>query len=952
MNTYLDILKNKSGARLILLGLLMVLSMSVYSLIEGYKMVGKSFQGFSMEFSFITFPVDSHEWTGSKANFQYYEQIRAVDGKVFANSKAFQAYIQSLPPDKPVKYTLMREGKPVEVSIPTMTFSLKDYFKIFGLNTFLAWLYGALTLFILLRREKIQQSKVILFLTSSFTLVYALRPAYDYLHQFVPLALLGFGAFPLSLLLLGTHLAKPRKGSPVLGWVEKINLGGVGLLSGILALMSLFLAPAPFASGEYLKVFVSLYEVLVSYYLVGILGFVGLLVWGSVRKHQDELKTWQSRIVLFGSVFSFAPYLIMMGAFWVFKLPWALPGELVAANTYLFILFVFYAVLQDEGVALEVFIRKTAFYYILLFVFAMAYTMVYRFVTMTMQASFISEEQIPFIAGLAAFMLVSVFNTRIQDFISRIFYRQHKAINNQLESFIQNSTSTLEPPKLIELGLDFLKTAFGPQQLALYLSPNLGIGPLNLAYQHGGTFPDRLHSTGSLISPAEIQRFRNHQALQQDVILPLYKGSTLLGLFILDKKSSGLGYFAEDRELLKKFAFYFVTGFYIACLSQKTLSAYQKTEATKRMEVLGTLASGVAHDFNNLLSTIIMSVGLLKYLTQDTDVLERLQVIQASAEKGAAITRALSDYASTLPPEEAVSLHEIMQLFESQLRATLPDGIELKINLPSEDDMILADPDQLERALLELSRNAELAMNGEGHLTIDVSHTGRLPGSKDNFEADDQEYLCIRLTDTGEGIPESIRSRIFDPFFSAWTEGRGIGLGLSIARQIVKNHNGRLEFKSWEGEGSSFSIYLPLASHASQSTRLLGIEAAHNEEHQGLILLIDDEAPLRQLLSEALSLKGYRVIEAVNGEEGLALFKAHQDELQLVVCDLEMPRFDGRRFIAEARAISPDQAILVSSGNASKTEQKAFRQQGIQVLHKPYTFEQLLEAIRQTPSRI
>lgn len=943
--------KPKTGARLILVGLVMLLGISLYSLWSGYSMVGKTFQGFSLEFSFITFPVDSQEWTGSKADFQYYEQIHKVDGQTFTNISAFKAYIQSLPPDRPVTYTLIREGKPIEIKIPTMVFSLKDYLKVFGLNIFLAWLYGALTLFILLRRERITQSKVLLFLTGSFTAIYAVRPGYDYLHQFLPLALLVFGAFPLSLLLLGTHLAKPRSGSKILGWVEKINFGVVGTLSTVLAGLSLYLAASPYAKTSVHTLFVKLYEVLLSYYLVGILGFIALLLWGSVRRHQDELRSWQARIVLFGSLFSFLPYIVMMAAFWVFKLPWSMPSELVSAHTYLFILFVFYAVLQDEGAALEVFIKKTAFYYILLVVFAVAYAVVYRAVTVSMEASFLNEEQIPFIAGLAAFMIVSVFNTRLQDFIARIFYRQRKALTTLLESFIQNSTSTLEPPKMVELGLAFLKTAFGPEQLALYLSPNLGLGPLSLAYSQGGDFPDKLIG-GPLTTPADITRFRKAQGLQQDVILPLYKGPALLGVFVLDKKASGLGYFAEDRELLQKFAFYFVTGFYIACLSQKTLAAYQKTENTRRMEVIGTLASGVAHDFNNLLSTIIMSVSLLKYLTQDTDILERLQVIQASAEKGAAITKALSDYASTLPPEQAVSLHEIMESLEQQLRASLPESISLKLTLPSEDDQILADQDQLERALLELTHNAELAMNGSGSLTIEVQGAGRLAAAGETFEADDQEYLCIRISDSGEGIPESIRNRIFDPFFSAWTEGRGIGLGLPIARQIVKTHGGRLEFKSWEGEGSSFSVYLPLASHMMSAESSGPQTLASPDQPKGQILLIDDEAALRDLLSEALSIKGYSVLSAINGEQGIELFKAHQHELQLVVCDLEMPRFDGRRFIAEARAIAPDQAILVSSGNISKSEQKAFRQQGIQFLHKPYSFEQLMDAIAQTSQRV
>jgi hypothetical protein len=285
-----------------------------------------------------------------------------------------------------------------------------------------------------LRRERISQSRILLFLTFSFSAVYAMRAGYDYLHQYISLALIAYCAFPLSLFLLGSDLARSQAKKSWLKVADKLNLALGGLLAITLAVLSQLLTGAPYQHAGEFKLFVQLYELLVNYYLLNILAFMGLVLWRSFQKKQDELKNWQARVILFGSLFSFLPYVVMMGAFWVFKLPWALPSELIAANTYLFILFASYAVLHDEGVALEVFVKKTSFYYLMLFVFGMVYTVSYRLSTILMQASFLeqSKELITFSSGLVAFILVSNFNQRIQELITNIFYRQRKSLNQSL----------------------------------------------------------------------------------------------------------------------------------------------------------------------------------------------------------------------------------------------------------------------------------------------------------------------------------------------------------------------------------------------------------------------------------------------------------------------------------------------------------------------------------------
>lgn len=936
------------------LGILLTMCIAVAGLFQGYQMVGKPFAGFGMEFSFLIFPVEIQDWTGTKTNVQSYKQIRQVDGRTFANTHDLQLYLKRLPPGTNVTYTMQNDDAAYRLTIPTMRFRLSDYLRIFGMNAGVAFLYAVLTLYILWRRRRIQHAGLLLFLTYSFMAVYAMRASYDYLHQYLSLALVAFCAFPVSMFMLGSHLAKTRRTGRQLLLVEKLNLGlGAGLALA-LAGMAAYLAPAPYQHGTVLRLFVQLYEILVGYYLVNILGFIGLVLWRTLRRGADELKNWQARIILIGSLVSFMPYLTMMGAFWIFSSPWSLPSELMATNTYLFVLFVAFALLQDEAVALEALFKKTILYYSLLCLFSLAYVVMYRVITVLLEATriVVGHEQIPLIAGFAAFVLVSTFNNRLQNLISGIFYRQRKQLKQQYEAYVQNSTSTLDPQKQVGLGLQFLQQAFNPQNLALYLSPNLQTqGPHSYSryFVQAEAYPERIVlADARLESPADLQAFRERFGFDQELILPLYKNEVLLGLFVLDKKSGGLGYFSEDLEMLQQFSFYFATGFYVACQNQISLAAQHRTESAKRMEVLGTLASGVAHDFNNLLSTIVMSVGLMKYLSEDPQILERLQVIQHSAEKGAEITKALRDYTSALPPAQAISLREVLNDTADQLSERLPAGVSLDLHLPPATWLVLADAEQLQRALLELASNAQLAMDGQGTLTIDVC-LQEAPNLNASLAEPNQAQLEIRVGDTGIGIPASIADRVYDPFFSAWPASSGLGLGLSIARQIVQSHNGQLSFRSEENRGTLFSLLLPLAtapfSHPLPAPR----ENLRPATAASLILVIDDERPLRQLLAEVLNREGYAVLDAENGDQGLKLFQAHLPNLQLVILDMDMPDFDGRYFLASLREqeLLERVPILIASGNLSRAEARHLREQGFGLLPKPYAIEDLREQLHQ-----
>src|SRR5580692_4114898 len=314
----------------------------------------------------------------------------------------------------------------------------------------------------------------------------------------------------------------------------------------------------------------------------------------------------------------------------------------------------------------------------------------------------------------------------------------------------------------------------------------------------------------------------------------------------------------------------------------------------QKMEAVGRLAGGVAHDFNNLLMVIS---GYAEVLLAKLDPLhplhEKARAIQQASDRATTLTRQLLAFSrKQLLELKVVDVNAIVSDMERLMRPLIGENVELVARLAPEAGFTRADVGQLEQVLMNLVVNAKDAMPNGGklliateNLAVDESHRGQ------NF-IHPGHYVVLSVSDTGMGMDKETQSRIFEPFFTTKEKGKGTGLGLSTVYGIVKQSGGYVMVQSEEGHGSTFQIYLPRAESAAESHSAPAPRAALGGTET--VLLVEDEESVRQLVRETLASRGYKVVEAENGEAGLAAASKYDGTIHLVITDVVMPGMGGR----------------------------------------------------------
>jgi PAS domain S-box-containing protein len=373
---------------------------------------------------------------------------------------------------------------------------------------------------------------------------------------------------------------------------------------------------------------------------------------------------------------------------------------------------------------------------------------------------------------------------------------------------------------------------------------------------------------------------------------------------------------------------------------------------SQRMESIGTLASGIAHDLNNVLAPILMSIALLKIKTPgNEDVHKMLDQLSSNVNRGANLVQQVLAFGRGVETERIpIQAKHIAREIEQIILDTFPKNIEFELNLDHELWTVTGDPTQLHQVLLNLCVNARDAMPFGGKLvlhlenaTLDESYFGMNPGCAPG------SYLIISVADSGTGIPAAIRAKIFDPFFTTKEVGKGTGLGLSTTQAIVKSHGGFINLYSEEGKGTTFKIYLPAIPGAIEP-ETTGAKAPNLPEgNNELVLVVDDELPIRELSKHTLERFGYRVLLAANGTQAVALYALHREEISVVITDMTMPIMDGPATILALRSINPDVKVIASSGQGPETSAGLAKAVGVGIEHfisKPYTAETILRSLR------
>ncbi|MBI3853285.1 MAG: PAS domain S-box protein [Verrucomicrobia bacterium] len=368
----------------------------------------------------------------------------------------------------------------------------------------------------------------------------------------------------------------------------------------------------------------------------------------------------------------------------------------------------------------------------------------------------------------------------------------------------------------------------------------------------------------------------------------------------------------------------------------------------QRLDSIGTLASGIAHDLNNILAPILMSVTILRESATDNDTRKLLASIESSTQRGADIVKQLLTFARGIEGERVLlQLRHLIKELVKMVRATFPKTITLKTQISSDLWTVTGDATQLHQVLLNLCVNARDAMPDGGTLRVAAENAVLDQQYADmNPNAKPGPYVGLEVSDTGVGIPPAIIDQIFDPFFTTKEVGKGTGLGLSTVLGIVKSHGGFVTVQSEVGRGTTFKALLPAKPNATArtgDTAAIALPGGRGE----LVLVVDDEAPIRKVTQKTLERYGYRVETAANGTEAMAIFAQRMGQIHLVLTDISMPLMGGVALTRALKQQDPKVKVIVSTGQGQDDKVAELKALGVTTfMDKPYNTERLLVTLR------
>ncbi len=377
----------------------------------------------------------------------------------------------------------------------------------------------------------------------------------------------------------------------------------------------------------------------------------------------------------------------------------------------------------------------------------------------------------------------------------------------------------------------------------------------------------------------------------------------------------------------------------------------QKLRQSQKLEAVGQLTGGIAHDFNNLLTVIISSAELLdeRWGRGGPDDRKFLRNILVAGQQGAELTKRLLAFARRQPLQpKVVNINEFVTNLKPLLARTIGEDVDIRINLGAGLWNAEADPSQVEAALLNLAINARDAMPEGGHLMIETANVEIDKGQAEEYgELQPGHYVSLSVTDDGCGMPPEVLARAIEPFFTTKDIGKGTGLGLSMVFGFAKQSGGHMTIYSEIGHGTTVRLYLPRVRATVTAVEAADFKASETGGSGELILVVEDDAAVREIALNMLRNLGYRVVDAANGKDAIAAFEKHRP-IDLLFTDVIMPGgLSGPTLVRELRQRQPDLKVLYTSGY---TENAIVHQgkldEGVLLLNKPYRRNELVEKIR------
>lgn len=391
----------------------------------------------------------------------------------------------------------------------------------------------------------------------------------------------------------------------------------------------------------------------------------------------------------------------------------------------------------------------------------------------------------------------------------------------------------------------------------------------------------------------------------------------------------------------------YLEGFVFDLTGRKNLEL--QFRQAQKMEAVGRLAGGVAHDFNNLLTVI---GSCTEFVLGDPALAEEhrhdLGEVKKATDRATSLTRQLLAFGRTqvLRPS-TISLNDRLAELLPMLKRLFETTIEIRIETAPNIWAVRADPGQIEQVLLNLAINARDAMPDGGTLTFVTENcvvAPERPVQNQEYVMKPGDYVLLRVRDTGLGMDEDTQRKIFEPFFTTKEIGKGTGLGLATAYGIVKQSGGYIKVRTAPGKGAEFLIYLPRTDAAPD--KIVVPKRRDGRQASGTVLVVEDEAGVRQALQRILTADGYTVITAANGAEALELFAARGKDIDLLITDLVMPAMGGRDLARQCCELRDTLKVIYLSGYTrdSLLSQQTF-EQGTEFIEKPFTHDAILERI-------
>ncbi|HOU15471.1 MAG TPA: PAS domain S-box protein [Anaerolineae bacterium] len=356
----------------------------------------------------------------------------------------------------------------------------------------------------------------------------------------------------------------------------------------------------------------------------------------------------------------------------------------------------------------------------------------------------------------------------------------------------------------------------------------------------------------------------------------------------------------------------------------ETLAELRETQERmmqqERLAAVGQLAAGIAHDFNNILASIVLYTQMSLRTELPPPVRQRLEIIAQQTDRAADLVQQILDFGRRAVLErQPLMLDSFLKEVVKLLQRTLPENIQIDLTLDAGAHLILADPTRIQQVVVNLALNARDAMPNGGKLHIALARiAGQTIHCVDCGPVFGGEWVEIAVADTGTGIPPEVLPHIFEPFFTTRAP-LGHGLGLAQVYGLVNQHDGHLAIETQVGVGTTFRLYWPVL-HTPQPQPLTSSAAEIVRGHGETLLVVEDDAVVRAALVDALDVLGYRVLQAANGQEALALYKAHADAIALVLSDWVMPAMGGLELVSALQALNPTLKVLMLTGHPLSQE--------------------------------